>query len=59
MKTSEWDWHEATPYNERRLPRMHTGCVPYLLTGLVLVGAILAVTAMIGGEIVGRLAGIG
>ena len=31
-----------THWNERRLPRMHTGLVPYLVTGLVLMGAILA-----------------
>ena len=44
-------------WNERR--RMHTGCVPYLLTGLVLVGAILAATFAAGLVIAAKLAGVG
>jgi len=43
-----------------RMPdRMHTGCVGYLLTGLVLVAAILALVATWGAVIAGALAGIG
>ena len=46
-------------WNERRLPRMHTGCVPYLLAGLVLMGAILAATFAAGAVIAAKLAGVG